>query len=159
MKLILLLVTIFSVNTYAADGSSGCGPGWFVSKKNSLLSSALRATTNAVLFPSVTLGMTLGTSNCTKHSIVKNEVEDLKFATENYFEIAADASKGNGAFLTAYGELMGCHGENTKIFKNRMQENFNQLFDKQNIDPTSLVKETYKVIIKDPVLFQSCFAV
>lgn len=36
--------------------------------------------------------MTFGTSNCTKHSIVKKQKENLKFATENYYAIAADST-------------------------------------------------------------------
>ncbi len=158
MKFILaILISLFSLNLLAADGSSGCGPGWFIAKKNSLLSSSLRSTTNGLLAPTVTFGMTFGTSNCAKHSIVKNEVEDLKFATENYFEIAADTSKGDGQFLTAYSALMGCHGASSTRFKQKMQKSFKTLFNGTAINPEELVKETYKVILKDQELFQSCF--
>ena len=54
--ILIVLVAMFSTQLLAADGSSGCGPGWYVTKKNSLLSSAIRATTNAILIPTVTLG-------------------------------------------------------------------------------------------------------
>ena len=43
---------------------------------NSLLSSSLRATTNAILLNG-TFGMTFGTSNCSKHSIVKKEFQKI----------------------------------------------------------------------------------
>ena len=158
-KLLLILVCSFCFNGYASDSSSGCGPGWFVAKDNSLLSSALRVTTNGALFPIVTLGMTFGTSNCSKHSIVKNEVEDLKFATENYFEIAVDTAKGDGMFLQAYADLMGCSGTANKKFKNHMQKNFKNLFDGKSVRPANLVEETYKVILRDESLTKSCFSV
>jgi len=148
-----------SFQSFGADSSSGCGPGWYVAKKNSLLSSSIRATTNAFLFPSVTFGMTFGTSNCAEHSIVKNEKEDLKFATENYFEIAADSSKGQGDFLTAYAELMGCHGKSIQTFNKKVKNEFGKLFKENTIDPTNLVKETYILILKDKELVKNCFAV
>lgn len=157
--LVLIIIMAFGFNTFAADGSSGCGPGWYVAKDNSLLSSSIRGTTNGLLAPTVTFGMTFGTSNCTKHSIVKNEVEDLKFATENYFEIAADTAKGDGKFLTAYSELMGCHGVNTVKFKTKMKSNFSNLFKSVEILPEDLVKETYRVILTDEELLKACFAV
>ncbi len=157
--LISILVLGFTLGAFAGDSSSGCGPGWYIAKKNSLLSSSIRGTTNGILAPTVTLGMTFGTSKCSKHSIVKNEVEDLKFATDNYFEIAADTAKGEGEFLTAYSELMGCHGVHSKRFKNKMKSNFKKLFNFNEVKPEELVKETYKTILTDQELFKACFAV
>jgi len=154
-----LLVLSVSVSAFAMDGSSGCGPGWYVAKDNSLLSSSIRATTNAILIPSVTLGMTFGTSNCSKHSIVKLEKERIKFATENYFEIATDSAKGQGEFLAAYGELMGCSVESIELFSKSMQGQFKTIFSKDNIEPEGLVKETYKVILQNSKLTQACFQV
>jgi hypothetical protein len=156
-KILITVLLLSSVSLFAADSSSGCGPGWYIAKENSLLSSALRATTNGILLPIVTLGMTFGTSNCSKHSIVKNEMEDLKFTTENYFEMLADAAKGEGNFLTAYGELMGCHGEMNTKFKKSMKKNFGNIFGQENTIPSSVVEKTYKMIIEDKELFNSCF--
>ena len=95
MKNLFLALTLFgSCSLFAADGSSGCGPGWYLFKENSLVSSAFRATTNGILFPSVTFGMTFGTSNCTQHKLVLKEKESLHFVTENYFEVQADMARG-----------------------------------------------------------------
>lgn len=159
MKKLLLsiLMSVISLSTYAADGSSGCGPGWYVVKDNSLLSSALRATTNGILLPTSTLGMTFGTSNCSKHSIVKLEKERLKFATENYFEIASESAKGNGEFLSAYGELMGCSTKSLGEFSKKMQSKMKTMFVKENINPENLVKRTYMMILQDNKLTQACF--
>ncbi len=153
-----LAILLISNEALSKDGSSGCGPGWYVAKKQSILSSAFRATTNGILGPTVTLGMTFGTSNCSRHSIVRNEVEDLKFATENYYEIAADSSKGSGPFLHAYSELMGCHGIHANNFKKQMKSNFQKIFQKGVVDPKSLVKESYIIIFKDQGLIENCFA-
>lgn len=155
--LILILTMTLTQVAIARDGSSGCGPGWYVSQDNSLLSSSVRATTNGILAPTVTLGMTFGTSNCARHSIVKNEVEDLKFATENYFELAVDMSKGNGRFLNAYTELMGCSGESSNILKNKLQQNFSNVYLSNEINPENVVKNTYMIILQDKGLLKSCF--
>lgn len=154
-SLILALVTLFSLSTFAKDGSSGCGPGWFIMKKNSLVSSALRVTTNGILFPFVTLGMTFGTSNCSKHSIVKTEKKSLYFVTQNYFELKGDIAKGNGDFLTAYAKTIGCQSQDYKYFSQKMKGKFDKVF-KDQVNNEEVLLETYKVILTDPVLVKSC---
>lgn len=160
MKKLLLLVSLvfFSSNLLAADGSSGCGPGWYLFKKNSLVSSSLRATTNGILFPSTTIGMTMGTSNCSQHAIVKNEQESLKFATENYYEIASDAAKGNGDFLVSFASTIGCKVDNISVFNKEMKRNFNKIYNGKKVDPERMLKETYILIFSNEDLARSCTA-
>lgn len=155
--LFFIILGLVSQVCFAADGSSGCGPGWYVLKDNSILSSALRATTNGILIPTVTLGMTFGTSNCTKHSIVKNEVEHIKYATENLYEIAADSTRAQGPFLNTYAELMGCKGKHQKTFNQGMQRNFKKIFNDLNSKPQEVIKNTYIMILESSELRQSCF--
>lgn len=161
MKKLILFIVLLTIplTAFSKDGSSGCGPGWYVAKDNSILSSALRITTNGILIPTVTLGMTFGTSNCTKHSIVKLEKERLKFATENYFEIAAETSKGSGKFLMAYGELMGCKSKHLVEFSRKMKRNFQKIFNDMEAKPESLIKQTYIIMLQDQSLRNACFQV
>jgi hypothetical protein len=154
----VLILSLISSISFAKDGSSGCGPGWYVFNDNSLISSALRATTNGILAITVTIGMTMGTSGCSKHSIVKNEKRNLKFATENYFEIAAEATRGQGQFLSSFGEMLGCKGINNAQFKNEMQKSFNKIFPSLDVNPENLLKETYILILNNESLRNSCFA-
>lgn len=154
--LILSLFFVFSANIFAKDGSSGCGPGWYVSQKNSLLSSSIRGTTNSILVPTVTFGMTFGTSGCAKHSIVKADKERIKFATDNYFEIASQATRGDGDFLVAYGELYGCNTKSLKHFSKTMKGNFGELFPSTEIAPSKLVNKTYHMILADKTLIHNC---
>lgn len=158
MKFIIITLCFlsFSTLTFSRDGSSGCGPAWYALKDNSLLSSALRGTTNAILGVTVTLGMTFGTSNCTKHSIVKREKESLKFATENYFEIAADATRGSGDYITAFATTMGCRPEVHEKFRNKVKESFNKTFNLDKHDPKELIINTYKVMLNEKELVKSC---
>lgn len=159
MKIVLTIILLsISLTIFAKDGSSGCGPGWYVLKENSILSSSLRATTNGILVPTVTIGMTFGTSNCAKHKIVKSEKEGLHFATENYFEIAFDSAKGDGDFLMAYGEVLGCGNDSLPVFKQEMKNNVTKIFSPESISPEKVLKETYKVILNNKELTASCFA-
>jgi hypothetical protein len=148
-----------SINLFAADGSSGCGPGWYVLKENSLVSSALRLTTNGILFPSWTLGMTFGTSNCTQHKLVKTEQESLKYASENYYELIYSVAQGGNSddgFLNQYSDVIGCDRNSLPIFKKEMRKNFDHIFPDHNANPSTLLKETYKVILSNKKLVKSC---
>jgi hypothetical protein len=160
MKMILcLLAAAFSITTgtaYAADGSSGCGPGWYIFKENSLLSSALRATTNGMLFPAVTIGMTFGTSNCTRHKLVQKEKESLYFATQNHFELKTDMAKGGGEYLSAFATTVGCPAAMQSKLNLKLRSNFNQTYSPAEINPEKTVIETFKVILSDPELTQKC---
>lgn len=157
MKLLLpLIALVFSFSAIARDGSSGCGPGWYVMKDNSLVSSALRATTNGFLFPTVTVGMTIGTSNCTRHKLVLKEKEAIHFATHNSFELIREAAMGEGEFLSAYYATLGCVDTNKAHFSKLMQTHFQDLFRDLKIQPEDFVLETYKVILNDEALTISC---
>jgi hypothetical protein len=153
---LLCVALLLSFNATARDGSSGCGPGWYVLQDNTLVSSALRATTHGILWPSTTLGMTLGASNCTKHRIVEAEQETLYFATQNYFELMRESSIGGGEFISTYYSTIGCHPHLEQHFSKLVQAQFEQLFPEGETRPEQLVEETYKVIFSDADLTHAC---
>lgn len=155
MFFLLLAIGLYST-AYSRDSSSGCGPGWYLFKKNSLISSALRATTNGILIPTVTLGMTSGTSNCSKHSIVKTEQESLKYATENYYELISQVAQGNGEFLNQFSDVIGCNRSSIDTFKKELRSNFNKIFPKHEANSEKLLLETYKIILNNKTLLYSC---
>lgn len=140
----------------AADGSSGCGPGWYILPDNSILSSALRATTNGLLFPVFTIGMTFGTSNCTKHKLVEKEKESLYFATQNYFELQGDMARGQGEYLAAFATTMGCKSEAAKVLGHQLQRGYSQVFPQSGVQPEKLLLEVYKQILQNSELTRQC---
>ncbi len=152
----LFLVLNLSSIAQAADGSSGCGPGWYILKDNSLVSSFLRTMTNGFLFPTTTIGMTVGTSNCTKHKIVQTEQESLHFATQNYFEIMSEASRGQGTTLAAFSDTIGCPVTARARFAERFQKNFVQVFSKSEVGPSKMLQEVYRFILNDESLTRAC---
>lgn len=149
------LVMMMGAAAMAKDGSSGCGPGWYVFQDNTLVSSAFRSTTNGVLIPVVTIGMTVGTSNCTKHHIVETEKESLHFATMNFFELKGDFAKGEGEYVTAFANVIGCKAGAQGSFNQQMQKNFDRIFPSA-AQPEDVLLNVYKVILSDEVLVNKC---
>ena len=160
MKLKSLLGVLFALclttKVFAEDGSSGCGPGWYILKENSMLSSTLRATTNAILWPISTLGMTFGTSNCTKHKIVQTEKESLYFVTMNYFELKNEIAMGGGEFLSGFAQTMGCPASAQSRLNSELQKNFSTVVPRGAVKPESMLLQVYKVILRDPQLTAKC---
>lgn len=151
-----LVLSIGGQGALATDGSSGCGPGWYVFQESSLLSSLLRSTTNSFLYPIVTFGMTSGTSNCTQHSLVKTEQESLKYATENYYELLTDVATGRGEATATFAQIIGCSPQSIPLFQKRLRAKFNQLFPDHQADAAHLLTETYRIILEDVMLGHEC---
>lgn len=153
---ILFSLFISTSGVFAADGSSGCGPGWYLLKDNSLVSSSLRATTNSMLFPVTTIGMTMGTSNCTQHKIVMTEKETLHFATMNYYELKGEVAKGQGQYLAAFAQTMGCESRAQGRLNDKLKGNYKNIFAPGAADPERALGEVYKTIFKDKELTNMC---
>ena len=150
MKKLILVMTLFtfsaSTTTFAKDSSSGCGPGWYIFKKNSLVSSFLREITNTFLYPFVTLGMTLGTSECSKHSIVKKDKDSLEFLAHNFDDIMLESSMGDGKFLTGFSKTFNCTSEEQIIFKAALKSNYKRLFTSDMMYPTNTLLNIIKIV-------------
>jgi hypothetical protein len=159
MRFLAAFFAVFMVaasgSAQAADGSSGCGPGWYILKKNSLLSSLGRAITNGFLFPVSTIGMTFGTSNCAKHSLVEAHQRSLHFATRSYDILRQDMARGNGRHLDAYLATFGCDALGRQNLAGQMQAAFEQELY-LTIQPEALVESTAVMIQASPALQTSC---
>ncbi len=143
----LLLVTLGlgAGKAMAMDGSSGCGPAWYVFKENSIVSSALRAITNGTLSPIVTLGETFGTSNCAKHTLVMNDKQSLEFASKSFDVLRQDIAKGRGEYLNAYISSFGCNELVRPQLSSQMQSAFKEgLYRSEN--PADYVESTRMMI-------------
>ena len=125
MKNLVLSVSLillgFSSVSFAKDGSSGCGPGWYVLRKILFFLHFLRSTTNGILAPTVTLGMTFGTSECSKHSIVKKDEDSLQFLAHNFDDLMIEASMGDGKYLSSFSDTFECTEEEKVIFKSALK--------------------------------------
>ena len=144
----LFVVLITSSTTYAADSSSGCGIGWQVLPKQSLVSSFSRAMINGTF--SNTIAMTLGTSGCAKHSIVYNEKKGLHFVEANKEVLVAEIAVGNGEYVTAMAEVFGC--QDSQSFATMLQQNYSSLVTREDISGVEL----YQNLKNLPALKSQC---
>ena len=151
-KLLLIGALLISTQAFAADSSSGCGLGWAVLKKNSLISSFTRTFINATF--SSTIGMTFGTSGCSQHSIVKNESQIIHFAESNYYQLQKEIALGQGSYLTAFSGLIGC-GDSAQ-FNSKIQKNFDKIYPELSTTPTAALKNILQTVQGDQELSRNC---
>lgn len=110
-------------NTAGSDDSSGCGYGWQVTKGKTISASSTRASTNSTA--SNTIAMTMGTSGCEKHSIVKADRVQEFYTEVNFENILAEMAEGQGEYLTAFASVMGC--SNVDAFAVHTQKNLESI--------------------------------
>jgi len=154
IHVLLLVLASFSAPAFAGDSSSGCGLGWMLLPKNSLVSSFFRFMTNATF--SSTIGMTIGTSGCAKHSIVFNNKRGLHFAEANQDLLAVDMAAGHGEYLAAFADTMGCGWNAYGDFSTAMQQNFASIYPTSTTSAPELVSNVQNEIMRHPVLSRSC---
>ena len=134
MIVAVVLAVFTSATSFADDQSSGCGLGWQVSKKNSLVSSFVRSITNAVT--SNTIAMTIGSSGCSKHDIVMREKAAEYFAEANYLKLQTELAEGQGEHLVALGLILGCDRDLGAV----LQSNYETIFPSDKVHPSVMLK-------------------
>ena len=154
LRALCILMTLGAVPAFAADGSSGCGAGWYLFKNNSLLSSMSRAYTNATF--SNTIGMTSGTSNCAKHSIVKNERAADYFMEANIHTVMVEMAQGGGEHLGALAMAMGCDVGAASAFDSVTQAHYSEIFSSENSSAADALQNLRSVVRSDSQLRNRC---
>ena len=148
-------LVLLSGQALAMDGSNGCGPGWYVFKDNSIVSSLLRGTTHYTLFPVVTFGMTFGTSNCAKHTLVMQDEDSVQFVSSNFEVLRHDIARGEGEHLNAYFASFSCqpivNGELATALQKAYRDGLNQ-----SESPVDYVNATRTLIEASPASQKMC---
>ena len=147
-----LLALISATSVFAADSSSGCGYGWEVAPKQTLVSSSTRSLVNATLSNSI--AMTLGTSGCAKHSIVKNDSKGIHFAEANLNQLAIEMARGNGEFVAGFSSVFGC--QNSRAFGSMVQANYETVLPSANTSGVELYNNVKAQIKNNASLAASC---
>ncbi len=153
-KSLLILTLAFLTQTAFADSSVGCGLGQIGPfKKNSIVSAVLRMTTNAT-FSSQLFGITSGTSGCSQHSIVKNEMLPIHYAEVNLDEIKMQMAQGNGEYLVTFADTLGCTSlEAKERFMPIAQSSFTEV---QTLNGVEMVQVMRNKISADQSLNTQC---
>jgi hypothetical protein len=154
---LLVFSNVFSSAAFAEDGSSGCGAGWYLFKKNSLVSSSLRATTNGLFFNN-TFGMTFGTSNCQKHSIVKKDMEQQYYTEANREYLVVEMAQGGGEYVDTFAKVMGCSDSSVGEFGKVIRENYSKIVPANDTPATDVLQNVKQQIRSNFTLAMTCSA-
>ena len=150
--MIFTLALAATSSAFAADSSSGCGMGYAIAPKQSLVSSSTRSLVNATF--SNTLGMTLGTSGCAKHSIVQNESKGIHYAEANMDQLAMEMARGNGEFVQGFASVFGC--QDSRAFGRMVQAKYETLLPGSDVSGVELYKNVKSEIKNNASLSSSC---
>ena len=146
------MALVATTSVFAADSSSGCGMGYEVAPKQSLVSSSTRSIVNGTF--SNTVAMTLGTSGCAKHSIVQNDAKGIHFAEANMNVLALEMARGNGEFVTTFASVYGCN--NSEAFGSMVQSNYESVLPSANTTGVELYNNVKTQIRNNATLSASC---
>ncbi len=116
MKNLLILAMALAIPalSHARDSLDGCGLGWEVTDKETYLGTTTRVTTNITVPP--TFGMTTGTLGCKQLDFAVNEREAVNFVAQNYPSLKQQLATGQGEYVEALVEVMGC-GNNVEAVR------------------------------------------
>ncbi len=151
-SIIALMALVATSSVFAADSSSGCGMGYEVAPKQSLVSSSTRSLVNSTF--SSTVAMTLGTSGCAKHSIVKNDAKGIHFAEANMNVLALEMARGNGEFVAGFASVYGC--SDASLFGSMVQSNYESVLPASNTSGVELYNNVKAQIKNNAALSASC---
>lgn len=151
-KILMVLALAATGSVMAADSSSGCGMGYQIAPKQSLVSSTTRSLVNATF--SNTIAMTLGTSGCAKHSIVKNDSKGIHFAEANMDQLVVEMSRGTGEFVEGFAVVFGC--QDSSNFGRMLQNKYEILLPNSKVSGVELYNNIAGEIKNNATLASSC---
>lgn len=141
---LILGVFFFMSGLYAGDSSVGCGLGSMIWKENTLVSATFRLTTNAS-FSNQFFGITTGTSGCSQHGIVQSEMAPIYYAEANLEQLKLQMAQGQGEYLFAFAESLGCSGEKNQ-FGQLTQSHYQQIFPTGLETPQQMLQNVKQVV-------------
>ncbi len=153
MKLMLVVCAVMlTVPAFASSpgGSDACGLGWEVTKSKTMIATTTRATTN--YFIPYTFGMTTGTMGCDQHPLVQKEMDAAKYAVNNYDTLSIEMAQGQGEFLSAFAQTMGC--SDAVAVGQLTQANYSQVTNAKN--GLEMYDNVRHLIRSDVVLGNTC---
>jgi hypothetical protein len=149
MKLFFLAIALLLSTNAFADNSGGCGLGWKVNSRISLLGTSTRGTTNSTA--GGYFGTTSGTSGCERYSIVKNDKRAIHYTESNYEALILESASGNGEVLDGFALTLGCQ---PNALGTAMKSNFSKLMDQSS--PTNFLNEVKSLVENQPGLRAKC---
>jgi hypothetical protein len=144
------------VSVAIADDSNGCGLGTMIAPKKSLISATTRYISNYYLCSNQTFGVTSGTSGCTRHSLVKSEMAPQYFAEANIENLKVEMSRGEGEYLMAFADTLGCGMAAKDAFYQLTKKEYSTIFNKGDETPTQMLNNVKTAIKQNQQLKGQC---
>lgn len=132
----------------------GCGLGWQVTDKKTIIASVTRGTTNSVVPPS--FGMSSGTLGCAKADFSKRDQEGVVYALSNYEPLSIDMAQGHGEYLEAFARTLGCNDAVVDAFGRMTQAKYGVISAGGKATPVQAYRNLKRQIQADPVLSRGC---
>ena len=156
--LILFLIVGLPSAAFGAKGAQSCGIGPKVLGGKGILSQVAVQFTNMTLVPTNAVSVTVGTSGCGYSDLVQADAPRLHFVRINYKNLAEDAAKGEGIYISGFTQLMGCTQQAGNHLTQSVQKNFADLFNDGNKQPQSdhFFFSIKAEIQNDPMLSKGC---
>lgn len=143
---------------FAAKGAQSCGIGPEVIGGKGIVSQVLVQYTNVTLLPSNAVSVTAGTSGCGYSDVVQKDAPRLQYVHFNYDNLAEDAAKGEGVYISGFTRIMGCSEDAGALLTRKVHDQFTDLF----IKPADGEKEVFfyttikQEISEHPLLSKGC---
>lgn len=155
MLLLALAITLAAPVAFAGK-SSGCGLGAQALEGKSGLLMNLVATFLNGISGNQTFGITTGTSGCNADDAVYNDQVREQFVAVNMDNLSTEMAQGNGQYVVAMGELMGCDAAAQPAFAKMTQTKYETLFKAPTTDAKVWLGDLKQEMAKDTVLSSHC---
>ena len=136
-------------------GMAGCGLGSLLMNDNTKVDQTLAVTINSSASQIFNISSTESSSNCqVDDAMGMARLESKVYLEINFAHIVKDAAQGGGAYLRAFGEILGCN-ELAKSHLSRLSRlSFDTIFDHST--PDTVWQLLNKEMISDQTMIGHC---
>jgi hypothetical protein len=135
-----------------ADGDPGCGLGSMLWEGQSGIGFNLFASTTNGSFGTQTIGISFGTSGCTRGRVVAMEHRLEMFVGMNADRLARDMALGEGESLEMLASLMGVAEAERPAFCRMTQEEFTTIFPSRDVSARDVLSALRGAMVERPEL-------
>ncbi|MBF0288274.1 MAG: DUF3015 family protein [SAR324 cluster bacterium] len=122
------LFMLIATTTFAAKGSTGCGPGKILLPGKSIVSQTFAMFINVYFNFTASTAVTSQTSECEWEDVVETDQEKVIFVHMNFPDLQEEAAKGEGPHLVSLAQLMGCNEQGSNELQRFVKNHYPRLF-------------------------------
>ena len=150
---LLAVISLISPVAYAEDNVGSCGWGSKLFEGDKGVAPQVLAVTTNGFTGSQTVGISSGTSGCTRNGVVRSNWHSVQYIEENKTRLAEDISRGNGDSLDGLATVLGITEAPTRaLFKRQSQLHFAEVFPATNATGETIAANLKRVMSTHPLL-------